>query len=179
MKEKLLYNIKIKIGTVESFATIRTEIKTLNKFKKRIGYKSSIRFKDFILTKHRSIITGPIHNLCEYPTKLVPIRLESILKASTKVTLRFDLIKHKYEFNRLIMDNIDYLYDRIVKLYAVTKKQLINKYGLQYMKDTYFLSENLFVTILSNIEAFDFKSYSEITDKIIITEIVKYFRSIN
>lgn len=179
MKRKLLLNIKSKIGTIESFAIIRTEIKPLGKLDNKIVFKSHIRFKDFVITKHRSLVTGPIKNLCNYPTKLIPIKLESVLKASTKVTLRFDLLKHKYEFNKLIMDNIDYLYDRILKLYTVTKKQLINKYGLQYMKDTYFLSENLFVTILSNIEAYDFKSYSEITDKIIITEIVKYFRSIN
>ena len=91
----------------------------------------------------------------------------------------FKLNKEKYDFSNLIMDNIEDLYERIIKLHKITKKQFINKYGLSYMTDTYLLNESLFVTILSNIEAFNFKEYSEITDKLIITEIVKYFGSIN
>ena len=179
MKKKLLFNTRAKLETVDILCTIKTIIKTVEKPKDIISYKSEINFKDYLLLKRSSKITGPIKQVLSTSCKIVPTNIEYLLKTSSSVSLMFKLNKNKYEFSKIIMDNIEDLYERIIKLHKITKKQFINKYGLSYMTDTYFLNENLFTTILSNIEAFNIRDYSEITDKLIITEIVKYFRSIN
>lgn len=179
MKKKLLYNTRTKVGVVGLIQHINTVIKIVDKPKKMITYKTKISFKNYDLLTYNSIISGPIKEVLNAQGKITQLNLKYLLKTSSEINLLFKLNKEKYDFSNLIMDNIEDLYERIIKLHKITKKQFINKYGLSYMTDTYLLNESLFVTILSNIEAFNFKEYSEITDKLIITEIVKYFRSIN
>lgn len=178
MKKKLMYSVRCAIDNVRFLSSHESIITFLKKPNKIKSYEIGIKEKDFSLLKASTILRGPIINILSASGKIEFSKINYLMKNTSFINLKFDIEKEKYkDFNKIIYENIVDLYDRSITLYSMIKKRMIDK-GLDYVDSTYEFNENLFNMILNNIESYGFKNYSDITDKIIISEIVKYFRSI-
>ena len=91
--------------------------------------------------------------------------------------MKFFIEKEKYkEYSPVIYENIDNLYIRISAMYKTVSNKFVNEYGMTYVKESYELTEEIFKYILSDLQ--EYKEYSEITDRVIMKEIVMYFRGL-
>lgn len=177
MKIRLLANFNSKISFVGSLYESIVKIKTLSLHKELFKFTSNIKPKDFKLLTHTSKISGPAKNLLTINTCIKFKNIKLLLNSNTMLNFKFFIDKEKYsEYSPIIYNNIDDLYIRISGMYKTVSNKFINDYGMNYVKDSYELTEQIFNYILSDLQ--EYKEYSEITDRVIMKEIVMYFRGL-
>lgn len=177
MKKKLLADFKSKISFIGSLYESITNIKTLSLHKELCKFTSNIKPKDFNLLTHVSKISGPAKKLLTVNTEIKLKNIKLLLNSNTMLNLKFFINKEKYsEYSPIVYNNIDELYIRISGMYKTVSNKFVNEYGMDYVKDSYELTEQIFNYILSDLQ--EYAEYSEITDRIIMKEIVMYFRGL-
>lgn len=177
LNKKLLSNFKTNISFIgvifESICKIN--IKTIPK--KIFTIKTNISPKNFKLLEHVSKLCGPAKLLYTFKSNIEVKKVKLLFNCNTMLNFKFFINKENYkEYSPVIYDNIDELYIRISGLYKTVSNKFVNEFGMEYVKDSYELTEQIFNYILSDLQ--EYKTYSEITDRIILKEIVMYFRGL-
>ena len=177
MKTKLLANFNSKISFIGSLHESICKISTLNLKKELCKFNCKISTKNLELLKHTSKISGPVKTLFSINTNIKFKNIKILSSINTMLNMKFFIEKEKYkEYSPVIYENIDNLYIRISAMYKTVSNKFVNEYGMIYVKESYELTEEIFKYILSDLQ--EYKEYSEITDRVIMKEIVMYFRGL-
>lgn len=175
--QKHLANFKTNISFIGILSEYKSNITTLKIPNKIFSTISKIGYKNFELIKHISKISGPVKTLLSVTSNITSKQVKLLLNSNTMLNLKFFIDKEKYKnYSPVIYDNIDDLYIRISGMYQLVSNKLAKTYGMDYVKDSYELTEEIFCYILSDLQKY--KEYSEITDRELTKEIVMYFRGL-
>lgn len=177
MKVKILFEKKFNIPVVGLILKKELVITQSNVPDEIAYFTNSIMERDFELINYESLIRGPISEVLNMQFTIEPYQLKTLRKFNTRLNLRFDINTDDYkDYSPIIFENIDDLYKRISSLYSSVVRQYFIKNNVTYVEDTYKFNEDMFKNILMDLELLKFKNYSDITDRILISKIVKHFR---
>lgn len=177
MNLKPLFNIETKLKFIREISSKEIILRFIKKNDYLLKIKSKIDVMDYHIYKISSVIRNPIIDIFNISCPIKEMKLDSILEVFGYINYEFKLNKEDYiDYGKLIYDNIDDLAKRIRYLFYFVKNYLINS-GADYLDETYMLTEEKFKFILMSIDSEKYESYQEITDRVLIDEIIKYLRS--
>ena len=177
MNLRPLFNIETKLKFIKEISSIEIALKFIKRETYLLKIKSKLNSMDFNILKISSVIRNPIIDIFNISGPIKELKLDSILEVFGYINYEFKLNKEDYiDYSKLIYDNIDDLAKRIRYLFYFVKNYLINS-GADYLDETYMLTEEKFKFILTALDTEKYNSYQEITDRILIDEIIKYLRS--
>lgn len=176
MSQKVLYNSKLKIKQINGIKKIAIGICNKDIPEKIKSVKLNIFSKSRIISHFRKKINKRSEKLLEVYANVLTKTPSVLAKTNVVLKLNFEINKNNYSNRKeFIYNNIDDLYRRITNLFNIVKTKIKDKYTIKSHEETFILKEKMFNMILTDLE-FNHNEYSEITDKIIVTSILKFLQ---